>query len=71
MFTPTRLREKLSSSVSAHRALTADTGALESYLYKKREAEDMLVVECESDSDEELIDSEENGDCEEDMNFVA
>ena len=27
----------------------------------------MLVVECESDSDEELIDSEESGDCEEDI----
>ena len=31
----------------------------------------MLVVECESDSDEKLIDSEESGDCEEDMNFAA
>ena len=35
-----------------------------------QEAEDILVIECESDSDEELIDSEESGDCEEDMNFV-
>ena len=31
----------------------------------------MLLVECENDSDKELIDSEESGDCEEDMNFVA
>ena len=62
---------KLSPGVSAHRALTVDMGELESYRYKKREAEDMLVVECESDSDEELIDSEESGDCEEDMNFIA
>ena len=45
---------KLSPGISAHRALTADMGELESYQYKKREAEDMLVVECESDSAEEL-----------------
>ena len=31
----------------------------------------MLVVECESDSDKELTDFEESGDCEEDMKFVA
>ena len=46
-------------------------GELESYRYKKQEAEDMLVFECESDSDEELIDSEDSRDCEEDINFVA
>ena len=41
--------------------------------YKKQETEDMIVVECESDSesDEEIVDFEESGDCEEDTNFVA